>query len=798
GAASIPAQIKASHGIDGATLQTRFDTLSKQGYQVISISVYGSPSSARYAAVFRKQTGPARRTFWNRKRDSFLTYQKQWAAQGYKLKLISVCGSGASASYAGVLEKDGVQTRQVFDVDTTTFHGKGSDARDDGYILTSAAIHGPSSKLRYTGIWKKMATPSVHWNANTGYSASSFGDLMVGYKAVGVRPSLITLCNDQRYLAIWRDDRLSGHFAHHNLTHSQYQTLFDSYAKSGYWPMSVQGGGIGTSTRYAAVFVKSDTPLKRSWNTRGTSVTAFAPIDTYFKGVMQDKGVRAGSIAIVKDARLVYARGYTWAENSYPVTQPTDLFRIASMSKPLTSIAIHQLIEKKQLTLNDKLTSILSLGKPKDARTSDVQVRHLLSHFGGWDREKAFDPVSADHDIADKLKVPLPLKTSHISSYMTQYQDLQSKPGDAYAYSNYGFLSLGRIIEAKTGQNYKAYMKTNVFGKLGLTRPKAGLAMRSQRYPNEVRYHPLRPQTVRSVVHNDRRYVPRQYGGFAIGETYHAFGGWILSAPDYAKILAAFDMGTRNPLLNPGTVKTMFTAPEPRKKIDMLRGWKATTMLDAKSKPVKTQFHSGSLSGTSTTMFHRDDGISVILLTNTDGTVSTSNDGKKINDILNKLTAWPQHDLFASTGIPPFRSHVNGKWTSYGKSCAVKESLKVTGKPQTEQTFGLRVTGANAKAPGVYYVGVSKSKWGSFNLPFSLSLIGMGNNCWLNTSIEVTVPFSTNSSGSSTSMLIKVPAGSGLVGSHLYAQATVANANVKTPIKAVMTNAVDVTLGGWR
>ena len=73
GAASIPAQIKASHGIDGATLQTRFDTLSKQGYQVISISVYGSPSSARYAAVFRKQTGPARRTFWNRKRDSFLT-----------------------------------------------------------------------------------------------------------------------------------------------------------------------------------------------------------------------------------------------------------------------------------------------------------------------------------------------------------------------------------------------------------------------------------------------------------------------------------------------------------------------------------------------------------------------------------------------------------------------------------------------------------------------------------------------------------------------------------------------------
>src|SRR5687767_12521825 len=77
---------------------------------------------------------------------------------------------------------------------------------------------------------------------------------------------------------------------------------------------------------------------------------AFASFDREVEQFMQARGVPVAALAVVKDRRLVYARGYGWAdrERQEPV-RPDSLFRIASVSKPITGVAVLKLVEDGRL-----------------------------------------------------------------------------------------------------------------------------------------------------------------------------------------------------------------------------------------------------------------------------------------------------------------------------------------------------------------------------------------------------------------------------------------------------------------
>src|SRR5207253_638380 len=130
-----------------------------------------------------------------------------------------------------------------------------------------------------------------------------------------------------------------------DLTQSQCQAKLNQMVAQGYQPIRVQAGGAGAAARFAVIFAKTDTPADRVWTATGTQVPELESFDNAVQAFMQTSGVRAGSLAVTRNGRLVLARGYTWAQPGYPTTEPTTLFRIASCSKPLTSIAIFQQIE---------------------------------------------------------------------------------------------------------------------------------------------------------------------------------------------------------------------------------------------------------------------------------------------------------------------------------------------------------------------------------------------------------------------------------------------------------------------
>lgn len=630
----------AYHGNTSAQHQAQFDSLTKQGYRMISLSVYDDPNSPRYAAVWVQKGGSAWAAFHGRSADGYQEFFNTYTAQGYRPTIITATGSGSKAVFAGVFEKDSTPFFARHGISEEKFIEECKKAQEDGFILSWAAVYGTANNPLYAAIWEKN-TSKIPWNYSLDRSSAEYQNVFNAYTSGWVRPDFVTLSASQKYLAIWHDNAIGDWVAHHNMSSSAYQAKFDELKEKGFYPIRVQAGGEGSGVRFAAIFAKNETPIPRQWTVMGKEVESLSGFDNYVQSIMQKHNVRAGSLAIVKDSKLVFARGYTWAEPGYPITQPTSLFRIASCSKPLTKIAIYQLVEQGKLSLDDRIQPILQLqppggGKPADARLKDVEVEHLIKHLGGWNNRVdgmpnlGFDPMFHNVPIAKAFNQSIPITKYQIASFMAG-QEMQYDPGDtsqfpqgvSSSYSNFGYSLLGQVIEKKhPGFNYTDAVKNSIFKPLGVTRPRLGRSLLANQASGEVRYHGAKPSIAKSVMTSDMPLVPTAYGGFNI-ENMDSHGGWILAAPDYAKVLAAFQRND-NPLF---------------KKEDV-------------AKSVGGLTHTGGLNGTSTLDIQLSNNLSVVLFFNRNDVDLPSK--TELNEIANKMAKWPNTDLFPTVGIPSF------------------------------------------------------------------------------------------------------------------------------------------------
>src|SRR5580658_6116552 len=215
--------------------------------------------------------------------------------------------------------------------------------------------------------------------------------------------------------------------------------------------------------------------------------------DEEVNSFMQPRKIPGGALAVIKNRRLVYARAYGFAdlEKKEPA-QPDSLFRIASISKPFTAVAVLQLAAAGHLQMDAPAFALLQLeplpGQQPDPRLHRITVRHLLHHTAGWDRDQSGDPMFMSEKIARANGEPPPANQHAIIRYMLG-QPLDFDPGARYAYSNFGYCALGRIIEKISGQDYAAFMRQNVLGPIGIRRMRLGLSRAEGRAPGEVKYY---------------------------------------------------------------------------------------------------------------------------------------------------------------------------------------------------------------------------------------------------------------------------------------------------------------------
>ena len=382
----------------------------------------------------------------------------------------------------------------------------------------------------------------------------------------------------------------------------------------------------------------------------GTAVPELASFDRVITDLMKRWGIPGGAIAVVKDGRLVLARGYGYSDLDAKTSVAADaLFRIASVSKPVTAAAVLKLAEQGKLDLDAKAFALLPgltppAGSTVDPRLGDITIRQLLSHLGGWDRSVSYDPMFRATQIADALGTPRPASVESVIRYM-RGQPLDFTPGDRYAYSNFGYAVLGRIIEQVSGQSYGAYVTDAVLRPAGVTRMRLGRSLLADRAPGEVRYYDGGGTT--SSVFASGGAVPWPYGGFNI-EAMDAHGGWIASAVDLARFITAVDgLPTRPDVLRPETIQTMIARPP--------RAWDASALHYGAGWLVRPQqgnwWHDGSLPGTSALIVRTGTGLAWAVLFNARSMVSGSTFEQEVDpavwQAVAQVATWPSHDLFA-------------------------------------------------------------------------------------------------------------------------------------------------------
>ena len=398
-------------------------------------------------------------------------------------------------------------------------------------------------------------------------------------------------------------------------------------------------------------------PYHTSTGKHDPSVASF---DRMMREFMQEHRTVGGSLAVTNQGRLVFAQGYGYANIvAKEKVQPRSLFRIASISKPITAVAILQLVEQGKLSLDDKVfeildyeTDIISAGDKFDKRLHDITIRHLLEHRGGWDRGKSFDAMFQSVRFAEQLGIPPPAHSVDVIRAMFS-QTLDFEPGERYSYSNFGYNLLGRVIERLTDTDYESYVKNHVLAPIGIDSMRIGRTHQEGRAEGEVRYY--YPGFGESVFADDLgQHVPRPYGGWHL-EAMDSHGAWIASAVDLARFAAAFDDPENCPLLSASSIETMYARPAGLaghdedgnpKDVFYSLGWSNRVVDDGKV----NHLHTGSLSGTATILIRRHDGRNFVALFNSRSGPSGSHLGRAIDPLLHKAASevdgWPSVDRF--------------------------------------------------------------------------------------------------------------------------------------------------------
>jgi CubicO group peptidase (beta-lactamase class C family) len=314
------------------------------------------------------------------------------------------------------------------------------------------------------------------------------------------------------------------------------------------------------------------------------------------RAFMEKYSVPALSISIARKGEFVYEHPFGMADKKEAQQLlPNSLFRIASVTKPITSVTIFSLMERGKLNLTDKVfgpSGILGtkFGKPHYKQyVADITVDHLLTHTcGGWPNDST-DPMF-QHESWDH---------AHLISWTLENLPLTYPPGQHCAYSNFGYCVLGRVIEQVTGQPYAEYVQSSILEPCGLSDMNIARNKENQRFPSEVTYYgqssedPYNMNVTRMDSH----------------------GGWIASSTDLVRFLGHVTGFPGIPsLLKPESIKIM-TTPSPSypqgSAAKYARGWMV------RNNGAGNWWHNGSLPGTTTIMVRTATGMCWAALTNT-------------------------------------------------------------------------------------------------------------------------------------------------------------------------------------
>jgi CubicO group peptidase (beta-lactamase class C family) len=176
-------------------------------------------------------------------------------------------------------------------------------------------------------------------------------------------------------------------------------------------------------------------------------------LDEVTQREMTNQHIPGAVVTVVRDGAIVFNKGYGYSDLSKdtPVSSDTTSFRVASVSKILTTLAALQMVEQGKLDLSRDVNNYLKLFQLQSNYAQPVTLANLLTHTGGFDDLTVGETVSSREE-----QIPL-------GTYLARRMPPRVlPPGKYYSYSNHGYSLAGYLVEVASGEPFAKYMEENV------------------------------------------------------------------------------------------------------------------------------------------------------------------------------------------------------------------------------------------------------------------------------------------------------------------------------------------------
>ncbi|MEM6801544.1 MAG: serine hydrolase [Bacteroidota bacterium] len=568
------ANYRARHGMSGAEYQQEYNKKKEAGFRLIHIDGYHVGGKTRYAALWKKfarNPGPRPTVHGLAEGDFFIELRKKQKA-GFRMVQVSAFGAGNKAYYSALWAK-GAADKQTIRHKMT--------AKDYQELANEMSQKG--SKLIYTDSYS------------------------VGGKVY--------------YIAIY--DQIKGKFAGRHLLNGKNLSLqTDNHYFQGFTPVCISGHSKNGKSEFTAVYK----------NVSGWKLKDTQQFDKKVRAVMKEYNIPGASVALVKEGRLVYAKGYGYGnKEEKEIASASSLYRIASISKPVTAAAIMKLVDEGKLSLQSKVFgpgAVLGTAYGNGEygkREKEIRIQHLLEHRAGgnsWDNNTDPNPSNGPEDNwGAPMFQEYDKNKKQLIGWVLNTRNPSHKVNTVTAYSNFAYCVLGRVIEKKSGMSYEKYVKNKVLKACGITDMKIASNSKEGRAYKEVVYY--------DADGNPYSLKPRRMD---------SHGGWIASTIDLARFAVRVDgQSGKQDILKPSTVNLMQTSSYGGV---FGKGW---NLSDGNVQ------HGGRMSGTRANLKMMKNGITYIFLVNRydkpdRDPISDMNDA--IEKGISKIEFWPNIDLF--------------------------------------------------------------------------------------------------------------------------------------------------------
>lgn len=300
----------------------------------------------------------------------------------------------------------------------------------------------------------------------------------------------------------------------------------------------------------------------------GKYKSAYRNFDKHFIKQLKQWGINGATVAVVKNHRLTYLRAYGWANTAKKQAMQTDnLFRIASISKTITAIAVLKLVQQGKLKLNDKVYKVLALkplpGRNTNRKVYQITIADLLHMSSGW--AKWFDPMFGPwpKSYVKKLHATPPVSCERAARFMLS-QPLTFRPGTQFRYANINYCLLGLVVSKVsanqyTRQAYVDYVQKNILHPLGIDDMYIANTTLGEQPKKEVHYYPTYQKRIHYPANKNMIVLwDLPYGHDEILQKNFANGGWVATAYDLVKLINRLQLGQ---IINKRLLKDMTSMP---------------------------------------------------------------------------------------------------------------------------------------------------------------------------------------------------------------------------------------------